>query len=66
MDKIIEELRAIVSTATTRDDATWKIVDKFPEVSATSAERIREDVFDYIMGKIGKDKLSLFLTEAGL
>lgn len=66
MDKIISELRSIVSTATTRDDAVWKITDKFPQISATSADKVRKDVSDHILGKINKEKLSLFLTESGL
>lgn len=66
MEKTIETLRKIVSTSVSKDDASWKISDAFPEVSATTADKVRDDVSDFIVGKIHKSELSLFLTEAGL
>lgn len=66
MENTIDSLRKIVSTSISKDDATWKITEAYPEISASQADKVRDDVFDYINGTIHKAELAMFLVESGL
>lgn len=66
MEKTIDTLRKIVSTSITKEEASAKIEEHYPQVSATTADKVRDDVHNFINGKIHKAELGLFLSESGL